>query len=392
MPVAEPEPQPALEGDKGRVMLNKLNLHSDKIIVIKIVDDFLVGVGTTAPVGCISSDFLHELRYNGVNYFLPFTSWGMIERKPGEYKAQPCPGVECIAWLGESGAVLNGHCFVFLLDEWWSVPTFAHDCPFEEQKEMLENFIRNTVARFPEIRIWTLNEPVAQNCLGWSREQIYDVFIAASGWVHEVNPQAKVMVNLIPIECNWGGLDYVPSQVADDLFESGLEADIIGIELYYWWAPDEQRDENGYPSLDWVRSIVDIFRKHDLPIIFSEVGAPGIMEERDQYEQQADWMEAFFRFCHDDEDIIGATWYFTIDDTFMPYAGLANDNYTLRPCGERLLEIAETFNPSQEYTLEEKEYLDLEPGEYDLIINAELPQIREIYRVNVVRGESVSPY
>jgi len=269
------------------------------------------------------------------------------------------------------------------MDEEWLIPRFAIGRPFDEQKEMIEKFVRATVSRFPEIEIWTLNEPIAQNCFGWSREQVYDVFVSASKWIHEVNPEVKVMINMIPIQCNWSGLDYDPNEVLDDLIDRGLEADIIGIELYYWWAETEERDENGYPRLDWVESRIDIFRRYNLPILFSEVGVPGMIDGRNQFEEQADWMEAFFRFCHDDEDVIGATWYFVRDDPFMPYAGLTNDDYTYRPVGERLIEIANEWNLSTTHNLNDQRYLDLEPGEYDVIVD------QEVFPVSLVEGQAV---
>jgi GH35 family endo-1,4-beta-xylanase len=271
------------------------------------------------------------------------------------------------------------------MDEVWLIPRFAIGRSFNDQKVMIEKFLRATVSRFPNIGIWTLNEPIAQNGLGWSRDQIYDVFVSASKWIHETNPKAKVMINMIPIPANWSGLEYEPNHVLDDLLERGLEPDIIGIELYYWWAPTEKRDENGYPMLDWVKSKVDIFRKYNLPIIFSEVGIPGIIDGKNQFDKQADWMEAFFSFCHDDEDIIGATWYCVRDEPgFMPYAGLMDDDFTYRPVANRLIKIANELNSSTTHILNGRKYLDLAPGRYDVIVN------QEVIRVNVIKGQTVT--
>jgi len=371
---------PPIEPSKGRVVFD-LKVVPEEIITREIVDEFLIGVGTTDfKEGCVSPSALKDLRVNGINYFLPFTQWPSIETKEGFYKGEPCPGNDFISFLNKSGAVMNGHCLIFFID--FSVPDFAVDRPFNEQKEMIEKFVKATVKRFPEIEIWTLNEPIAQNYLGWSREQAYDVFISVSKWIHEVNPEAKVMINMIPIKCDWGGLDYEPNEVLDDLIDRGLEADVIGVELYYWWA-EEEVDENGYPKLDWVKSKVDIFRKYDLPIIFSEIGVPGTIEERDQFDEQADWMETLFRFFHDDEDVIGATWYFVRDDEFMPYAGLMNDNYTYRPVAERLIELANEWNPSTTYNLNGRKYLDLDPGQYDITVN------QEVFRANIIEGQTV---
>lgn len=369
-----------IEAGKGRVIFN-LEVP-DKITTRKIVDNFLIGVGTTDPEGTDHiRTVLNDLRIGGINYFLPAPTWGLIEEKEeGSYIWVPWLE-NLVHWADETGAVQNGHMLIFFHDQPYLIPEFAIDRPFDEQKEMLKNFIKATVSHFPEIEIWTLNEPIAQNFLGWSREQNYDVFVSASKWIHEINSEAKVMINMIPINVNWGGLDYEPREVMDDLIDRGLEADIIGIELYYWWA--EEVDENGYPTLDWVKSRVDIFRKYNLPIIFSEIGVPGVMERKEQFDEQADWMEAFFRFFHDDEDVIGITWYFVRDDPFMPYAGLTNDDYTYRPVGERLMELANEWNPLTIHNLNGQKYLDLDPGEYDVIVN------QQVFRVSIVEGQVV---
>lgn len=108
-----------------------------------------------------------------------------------------------------------------------------------------------------------------------------------------------------------------------------------------------------------------------------------MIDGRDQFEKQADWMESFFRFCHDDKAIIGATWYFVRDDNFMPYAGLANNDYIYRPAGERLMRLANEWNPSMPHYLNGKRYLDLEPGEYDVVVDS------EVSRVTVLESQTV---
>lgn len=376
-------PTPTIEPGKGRIVLD-FETTPQKIIVRSILDNFLIGVGTTDPKGCVSKDILQDFRLNGINYFLPFTSWASVENSPGDYTNDICPGDEFIKLATQSGATLNGHCTIFLMNEPWLIPNYAFGHTYEEQKLMLESFVKATVRRFSEIKIWDLNEPIAQNAFGWSREQNYDLFVSASQWVHEVNPDAKVMINMIPIPNSWSGLYYDPNKVLDDLISRGLEADVIGIELYYGWAKPSQQDTDGYPTLEWVKQIIDMFRGYHLPIIFSEVGVPGVVQGIEKYEQQADWLEAFIRLAHDDPDVIGATWYFVRDDAFLPYAGLTNSDYTLRPVGKRLMMLAEEWNPSVINYLNDKNYIDLATGEYEVIID------RTIFRINVIDGQVIT--
>jgi hypothetical protein len=148
------------------------------------------------------------------------------------------------------------------------------------------------------------------------------------------------MVNMIPMPCNWSGLDYDPNVVLDDLIARGLQADVIGIELYSFFAEEPDLDANGYPTMDWVQSRIDLFRKYNLPILFSEVAVPGEVNGRNQFAEQADWLEAFFRLAKSDPDVVGAVWYFVRDDNLMVFPGLLNHDYSMRPAAERLLSLA----------------------------------------------------
>jgi hypothetical protein len=50
------------------------------------------------------------------------------------YTGTPPPGDSTLYWLQNSGALLNGHGFVFLTDEAWATPKFAFNRTFDEQK------------------------------------------------------------------------------------------------------------------------------------------------------------------------------------------------------------------------------------------------------------------
>ncbi len=229
-PVWESTPIPAGE---GRLALDLAYLPQ-QITIRQVKDEFLIGVGTTDnKAGCVSANFLNTLRAAGINYFLPFTSWAVIEPIEGYYLGGLCPYSAFYKRLSENGATLTGHCLLFFIDEPWTIPDFVAGRSFDEQKRMIETFVKTTVEKYPEIEIWDLNEPVAQNSLGWSLDQHYDIFVSASKWIHEARPEAKVMINMIPIPCHWSTFQYEPEPVMDELLARGLEADVIGVELYY---------------------------------------------------------------------------------------------------------------------------------------------------------------
>ena len=385
MPLATATPpatvMPTIMPGMGRLMLEFYSTPNE-LKVRMINDKFLIGIGAATSSGCAPSNILRDLRLNGINLFRVWTAWGVIERQEGNYSGVPCPDESFIEYAYETGAFLDGCGTLFLLGGPYIVPDFVSNRPFEEQKRMAENFIRAVVQRFPHITSWTLNEPIAQNVLGLSREQNYDLFVSASHWIHETNPDAKVLINMIPIPVDWSSLHYDPNRVMDDMLSRGLEADIIGIEIYSLWEGSYQ-DKNGCPRLDWVGQRIEIFRRYGLPILFSEVGVPGIMNNVEQLNKQADWLEAFLRLAHNDPDVIGATWWFTQDeDEYIPDVGLTNDDNTFRPVAKRMFKLAEEWNPSIVRVLNGQNYLELEPGEYDVIFD------KHIFRVNIRAGET----
>ena len=105
-----------IESVKGRIVFD-LKVVPEEIITREIVNEFLIGVGTTDfKEGCVSPSALKDLRINGINYFLPFTQWESIEREKGHYRKDPCPGKDSIYWLDKSGAIMNGHCLIFFIN------------------------------------------------------------------------------------------------------------------------------------------------------------------------------------------------------------------------------------------------------------------------------------
>lgn len=385
----------------GRITLNFPSLP-EQITIRQIKDEFLIGVGTTDKrdgSGCTPVEILYQFRASGINYFLPFTHWSSIETREGDYSGDPCPGEDFIRQAARSGCVLNGHGLVVLRDNDPNVvpskipqmlPEFVIGRPFEEQRNMIEKYIRATMRRFPEIEMWGIGEPVWHNGLGCSLEQNYEVFVAASKWIHQVNPNAKVMISMLPVSCQRPAFYHEPKKVMDDLMTKGLEADVIGVELFYddaryqHWADMSELDKNGFPTMEWVKNKIKLFSNYKLPIILSETSVSGRMYGKDLWDEQADWLEQYFKVCHDERGVIGATWYFIRDRDVLPYGGLMNDDFSFRPAGERLLKLVNDWNPAYIHQLEGKDFVDLEPGKYDIVID------KSTFRVAVSAGESVT--
>jgi len=367
---------PPIENGKGRLMLTTESMP-ESITVRKINSDFLFGVGTD-----LNDSMFLDLPLKGINYFAYPINWGRIEEIPGKYVWSSMKDIDKILNLERKyGAHIEGlHIFWDTTYYWGMVPTFYWGEHFEVQKEKIEKFVKAIVGLNPEIDSWEIGEAYYGYGLGWTKSEIYDVYISISKWIHETNPNAKVIYVTIPVPTYLGHY-YNPKEVLDDLFKGGLEADILGIEFYQNSFSGEDLDENGYPTTSCIKRITDEFRVYNKPILYEEIGVSAFVNGKTQYDKQAEWLESFYRFCYNDPDIIGAVWLFIRDDPpLFPY-GFANDDYSYRPAATALFNFINECNPIFTFNLDNKNYIDLDPGDYDIMFN------NSFKKAKVVEGE-----
>ncbi len=383
---------PALEPDKGRIVFTSFKSPPQAITARSIKTDFFVGAGTCCN---ISSTDIVQLRSSGINDFLLEASWGKIETMPGSYGGHPTPGVTGISLIQKINANLTGYWLIFLRDESRMIPEFTKGKNYTEIKQMLANYVKAMVQRYPGVKIWDLQQPIVQNAFGWSKEECYDIFVSASKWVHAANPQAKVMINMNPnLNLNTA---YDPNKVIDDLLSRGMEADIIGVGLHYASSVNN-RDADLFPKLDWTLGRIDVFRKYKLPIILTSVDVPAMLMGRDVTAIQANYLEALLRKCKSDKDVMGVYWLYYYDNPTcgIPSPGLVNLDRSHRPVMDRLGKLIDEWNPKTTLQVNDKGYVDIAPGLYDISFEADKDEFYNttaVYRVNILNSISnkISP-
>lgn len=376
-------PLPAIETGKGRIIFTGFVDLPEVIFTRKIMKDFLVGVaaaGITPPIR-------KDMRYMGINHFLLQPQWRTIEKIEGSYSDEVDVDKGNITWLLDNGASLSAYGLLFFRNE--RVPEFTKSRPFAEIKGMVKQYVISMVNRYPKVQIWDLHEPITQNCFGWTNEDCYDIFVSASKWLHEINPQAKVMITFNPnVQQLSSGLNYDPVQVMDNLQKRGIDVNFIGIKLFY---PSTQgnRDVYEYPKLDWIMSRVNALRKFGVPVILCDVDVPGMIGEKNQWEHQANYLDSLLAYCVKDKIIAGATWHFIRDPSEWPYWGLVNKDNSYRPVANRFMDTVNKWNPPTTVSRNGQAYIDLVPGKYDIV--ADLREFRPIvvFRVDVTQGQTI---
>ena len=352
----------------------------------QLTHDFLFGVGMTRPTPPHRHplSLYRQLREAGINYALPWLSWGHIEPQPGRYDWGFADHLFMPDRLHALGYTLNAHCFIWFYEGYGNLPEYLRSLSFSE---LLEAVYRHTfeIARHyrEAIAYWTINEPVHQNALDLTLEQWLEVIRTVKRAVEEADPRDQVMINLWPTPIPERGYD--PHALLGTLLRRGVEFDLIGVELYPLGGIP--RDPNGYPDLSWTSRMLDSFGIYGKPVILSETTVPNRPSEA----AKAQWLRDLYTLAFGKPFMKGIVWYFLTDDPFLPGGGLFEEDYTPREAYRALEELLRSW------TTEGRGQTDMEgrfgfrgfAGEYELEISASGYESKTI-RLHVAEGEESS--
>ena len=187
--------------------------------------------------------------------------------------------------------------------------------------------------------MWTINEPTFPyaNTLNFTADQWVQLVHLVVQTIHQADPDAQIMINMWPSDDP--GQNYYPVAFLQRLIDEGIDFDVIGIELYPFGVPLDSHD---YPDLTWTASRLDTFSTISKPIILSEVGVP----YTPSVEAQSQWLYDLYTLAFDKPYMRGVTWYFAADDSFLPGAGLMNDDFTPRPIFYALKNVIASWTTS----------------------------------------------
>lgn len=280
--------------------------------------DFLFGVGmTSAQEGCIPPRVFQDLRTAGANYALPFVSWAGTEAIDGLYNWNDIEHCYRPHEMQQLGYTLNGHCMIFFYDQSWNLPQYVKSMDFEQLKQAISKHVFTLVAHYRGVMTyWDINEPTFSysDFFKLSQAQWIEIVDTAAKAVRKADPNAKIMVNVPPVDDP--AIRYSPHAILDALVNSGVDFDVIGVELYPFFA--KILDPNGYPSIEWASAMLDSYARFGKRVILSEVGVKDVPSQ----EAQAEWLRTFYAMAFEKQFVLGITWYFVDDDPFLPGGGL----------------------------------------------------------------------
>lgn len=286
----------------------------------QISHDFLFGTGMATPSEILPFSFFEELLGWGINLLQPFASWAWLEPEDDRYDFVSADNAYYISRLNKMGVTLQLTVFQNQ-DAPWNIPdyikTLTPDELIAETREHTEAIVKHYRGVF---KYYWFSEPTWQFCdpgepLCMTHDQWFEMMRAVSEAVHQNDPEAQLMIILIPND--HPEIDYYPFQILDRLQTEGIRFDAIGIEVYPFFA--DVLDENGYPDIEWLSERLDAFAEYGVPVMLNEIGVPDTPSQ----ETQAEWMRQVYSLALSKPYVIGAVWLFLVDHLdFLPGAGL----------------------------------------------------------------------
>ncbi len=214
---------------------------------------------------------------------------------------------------------------------------------YDRIKDLYARVIRQTMARYNGKLLYAeiMNEAHDKaNLWGLNHEQILDMAKMAFAAAREGSPTIQRQMNHC---CMWGEYGrhanpdgshrWSPWQFIKACFDSGIDYDVIGLQLYY---PQHDVFE--------IDRMLDRFVAFNKPIQITEIATasqdgldPGSMRPRTYAPgwhgpwsptMQADWAEAMYTLCYSKPAFHGVGWWDFCDKRgrFWPFGGLLDEN------------------------------------------------------------------
>jgi hypothetical protein len=347
--------------------------------------DFLFGVGMTAPDSAIPLSTFEGLAHVGVNFAFPFLSWQTTEPEPGTFAFSNPDWTYQPPAMRALGYTLDGGCLVFFLDEPFNLPAYVRSMTFDQLRAAVSAHVSAVVRHYRGVvQYYTITEPTwpDTNPLHLSTAQWVEIVRTASEAIRAADPTAKIMVVVVPLDLPDVG--YSATGILDALVRATVEFDAIGIEVYPFFF---EKDRNGYPAISAVSSRLDDFARFGKPVFISEMG----VTDKPSPQAQADWLRAIYSMAFEKPFVAGLTWYFVVDDPFLPGAGLfPNAALPARPVYQAMADMIAQRTTAAATTTDSVGVVRVEGYAGDYLVEVGEGAARASFTVHVAEGRDVS--
>lgn len=237
-------------------------------------------------------------------------------------------------------------------------PEWLKTKQYPEVKKIAHDLVKEVVARYKgETQFCEIMNEAHDysNSLRLTPEQMTDLAGVTSKAAREGDPHVRRIINSCHL---WG--EYAADPTSDgkyrrspyaylrDCIKSGVDFDIVGLQMYY---PDYDLFE--------IDRLLEKFSKLGKPIQLTEMGcssAPGIDPNAQRKkasaewhgpwteEKQADWVEGIYTIAYSKSYVEGVSWWDLADAvSFWPYGGLLRGDCSPKPAYWRLRTLMRTW-------------------------------------------------
>ena len=212
----------------------------------------------------------------------PFMAWGLLQPSEGSFDWNTVDNYWAPHEMQQLGYTLIGQQMLFFCgsDECgspWHLPAYLQSKTFEELKQAVADHVFTVVDHYEGvITYWSINEPSFgfTDFFQLSQAEWIEIVEIAGEAIRTADPEAKVMLNMVPLPCN-GCPAGSPRDFLDALIAEGVEFDVIGLEFWTVIAAGAGAlDANGYPTMEWISSTLDTYSQFNKPLILMELGVP----------------------------------------------------------------------------------------------------------------------
>ena len=318
----------------------------------QVSNGFLFGANPMGGNGSYDAKIAGLMKDAGVNHSYITARWGLIEVQPGKFNWDNIDNYQRIDEQLSCGFKLMG-----ALSLWFSPssdfsPAYLKDMSFEDLKNNVYNHTYTLVSRYKgKIDTWEINETnlASANALNLTQEQKLEIMKVFDTAAREANPQAKILngSTALPYEFT----DSVPFPT---LLNSGVPADIIGLELYYAGVNAEGYSAVGL-DLAAVSDLLEFYSTFGKPIYIKELSAPSTHVSGSSWlhqpwdtQTQAEYLEKLYTIAFSKPSVQAITWSWGISDqdAFIVSGGLLDDSSNPKPAYFALKNLLQSWTTS----------------------------------------------
>jgi len=205
---------------------------------------------------------------------------------------------------------------------------------FEQLRDAIYPHVFKVVSTYKQdISIWNVyNEPVylGEKVVDLTSKQTIEVIQKGASAIRDADPDASILVNIFNAGAEIKGPD--PFEFVKEAVQTGVDFDIIGLELYYNAVMTERLNAHPRRTLKAQAELIDKYSAFGKKIIITEISVPSASVGKGYWDQswsedlQAEYLKSAYTLFFSRPQVQGITWWDIADGSwsFIYHGALIN--------------------------------------------------------------------